>query len=498
MKDVDQLLVKQGDTLHRALQQLNEAGQGILLLVNEEAQLLRTVTDGDIRRLLLGGAKLSDTLAALPEQSPVVADDAVKEEWMLEIMNRHQVDHLPLLDKRGRPIRIVLRRDIDSRILLSTPHLGQYEMEYIEEAFRTNWVAPLGPNVDAFEAELAAYVNVGHAAALSSGTAALHLALRVLDVVPGDVIFCSTLTFVASANPILYQGASPVFIDSEPDTWNMSPRALQRALQDYDRQGKRPKAVIVVNLYGQSADFDPIGTLCEQYGVPIIEDAAESLGASYKGKASGTLGRLGVYSFNGNKIITTSGGGMLVSSDMSLVERARFLSTQARESADWYEHKEVGYNYRMSNVLAGIGRGQLKVLEERVAVRRQIFERYRNDLGDFEAIRWMPEATFGRSTRWLSVCTIDPEISTLGPVEIISSLAKLGIEARRVWKPMHVQPLFRGYDYYYHDLGKSFADEVFGSGICLPSGSNMTEEQQGRIIRGLRSIMQNGARRSTT
>lgn len=487
MKEIDKILVKQGDTLHRALQQLNEAGQGILLLVNEEGQLLRTVTDGDIRRLLLAGAKFSDTLGALPEQSPVVTDDTVTEEWMLEIMNRHQVDHLPVLDKRGLPIRIVLRRDIDSRILLSTPHLGEYEMEYIEEAFRTNWIAPLGPNVDAFEREIAAYVKVGHAAALSSGTAALHLALRVLGVGPGDVVFCSTLTFVASVNPILYQGASPVFIDSEPETWNMSPYALERALQDYDRQGKRPKAVIVVNLYGQSADFDPIIAMCDRYGTPVIEDAAESLGATYKGKASGTLGYLGIYSFNGNKIITTSGGGMLVANDRSLVEKARFFSTQARESADWYEHKEVGYNYRMSNVLAGIGRGQLKVLEERVAARRNIFERYRTGLGDIEAIRWMPEASFGRSTRWLSVCMVDP-VCSITPGYFIQRLAKVGIEARHIWKPMHRQPLFSGYPYYPYDEGRSFADEAFSCGVCLPSGSNMSPQQQDRIVDAIESM----------
>lgn len=497
MKELDQLLVRQDDSLHRALQRLNEAGQGILLLVNEEGQLLRTITDGDVRRLLLAGANFSATLGALPAQPPVIAEGGVEEELALEIMNRHQVDHLPILDKDRRPIDILLRRDIDSRILLSTPHLGDYEMEYIEEAFRTNWIAPLGPNVDAFERELAAYVKVGHAAALSSGTAALHLALRVLDVAPGDVVFCSTLTFVASANPILYQGATPVFIDSEPETWNMSPRALERALLGYERQGKRPKAVIVVNLYGQSADLDPIIALCDRYDVPVIEDAAESLGATYKAKASGTFGRIGVYSFNGNKIITTSGGGMLVSDDRELVEKARFLSTQARESSSWYEHKEVGYNYRMSNILAGIGRGQLKVLEDRVKARRAIFDVYRDGLKDIPDIRWMPEAGFGCSTRWLTVCTIDPA-SGVGPVDFISRLSGYGIEARHVWKPMHRQPLFRTCAYYPYEPGGSFADEAFASGVCLPSGSNMTGAQQERIIRAIRSLLQDRAIRAAT
>lgn len=497
MKDITPLLIRQDDTLHCALNRLNEVGQGILFLVNEKGQLVRTVTDGDIRRLLLAGVKLLDTLQGLPTQPPVVADGAVKAEQALEIMNRHQVDHLPVLDKDKRPAGIFLRRDIDPRILLSTPHLGEHEMGYVQEAFRTNWVAPLGPNVDAFEHELSAYVKIGHAAALSSGTAALHLALRVLGVAPGDVVFCSTLTFVASANPILYQGATPVFVDSEPQTWNMSPVALERALREHERQQKRPKAVIVVNLYGQSADLDPILAVCDRYGVPVIEDAAESLGATYKTRASGTLGRIGIYSFNGNKIITTSGGGMLVSGDGELVERVRHLSTQARESSPWYEHKEVGYNYRMSNILAGIGRGQLKVLEDRVRARRAIFDRYREGLEGLSAIRWMPEAGFGRSTRWLSVCTIDSACG-IGPADLIGQLSRSGIEARHVWKPMHLQPLFRTCAYYPHESGHSFADAVFASGVCLPSGSNMTEEQQDRIIRTISSLLQGRTRWAAT
>ncbi|MCP9451748.1 MAG: aminotransferase class I/II-fold pyridoxal phosphate-dependent enzyme [Nitrospira sp.] len=379
---------------------------------------------------------------------------------------------------------------MDQRILLSTPHLGEYEMRFIKEAFRTNWVAPLGPNVDAFEHELAAYVGVSHAVAVSSGTAALHLALRVLGVDRGDTVFCSTLTFVASANPILYQGACPVFIDSEPESWNMSPGALARALADAATVGQLPKAVIVVNLYGQSADMEQINALCDQYGVPVIEDAAESLGATYKGRASGTWGRLGVYSFNGNKIITTSGGGMLVSNDAALIDKARYLSTQAREPAPWYSHSEVGYNYRMSNVLAGIGRGQLKVLEDRVRLRRVIFERYRQGLAAIEALGWMPEAPYGRSTRWLSVCVIDVKRTSITPGEMISVLSRGGIEARHVWRPMHRQPLFDGCAYYPHEPDYSFSDEAFATGVCLPSGSNMTAEQQERVIRVVNSLFQ--------
>ena len=485
MKDIQPFIVKSDWKVRQALERLNDIGHGILLLTDEAGRLLRTVTDGDIRRLLLGGVTLDDTLGCLPRQEPKVVEPNAIETDVLQLMNTLAINHMPIVDRSGQPIGIMLRHEIDSRILLSTPHLGDFEMDFVEEAFRTNWIAPLGPNVDAFEREIAEYVGVAQAAALSSGTAALHLALRILGVDKGDSVFCSTLTFVASVNPILYLGATPVFIDSEPETWNMSPRVLAEALAEAAVQGRLPKAVIVVSLYGQSADMDPLIDVCSNYNIPVIEDAAESLGATYKGRASGTLGKIGIFSFNGNKIITTSGGGMLVSHDPVLVEKARFLSTQARESTPWYEHVELGYNYRMSNVLAGIGRGQLKVLDQRVEARREIFERYKAELDHIKAIRWMPEALFGRSTRWLSVCMIDQEISSLSPRDVIGRLAARGIEARYVWKPMHQQPLFRGCSYYPHAPGASFADQVFEVGICLPSGSNMPSEQQDRVIESM-------------
>jgi dTDP-4-amino-4,6-dideoxygalactose transaminase len=398
-------------------------------------------------------------------------------------MNEHQIDQLPVVDALGRPLDLLLRRELDTQILLSTPHLGDSEMAYVEEAFRTNWIAPLGPNVDAFEKELAAYVGVGHAAALSSGTAALHVALRLLDVGPGDEVFCSSLTFVASANPILYQHATPVFIDADPGTWNMSVPALQRALEDRFAKGRPPKALVVVNLYGQSADMDAIVALCDSHGVPVVEDAAESLGATYKGRASGVFGRLGVYSFNGNKIITTSGGGMLVADDVKLIARARHLATQAREAAPYYEHTEVGYNYRMSNVLAGIGRGQLKVLDQRVQSRREVFDTYSQLLADLPQIEWMPEAPYGRSTRWLTACTLG---GGLHPEDMIRALADEKIEARRVWKPMHLQPLFAGRDFFMHTPEKDVAADLFHRGICLPSGSNMIDNQVERVVYAIR------------
>ncbi|MCS7461034.1 aminotransferase class I/II-fold pyridoxal phosphate-dependent enzyme [Paenibacillus doosanensis] len=373
------------------------------------------------------------------------------------------------------------------KIFLSPPHMSGKEQTYIQDAFDTNWIAPLGPNVDAFERELADCVGVRDAAAVSSGTAALHLALRLLDVREGDAVFCSSLTFVASANPIRYQGAEPVFIDSEPDTWNMSPQALERALCAAAQAGKLPKAVIVVHLYGQSAKMDEIAALCERYGVPIIEDAAESLGSAYKGRASGSIGRYGVFSFNGNKIITTSGGGMLVSNDVQALHKARFLATQARDQAAHYQHSETGYNYRMSNVLAGIGRAQLEVLEDRVRARRSVFRRYAEELASLPGIRFMPELEQTRSNRWLTALTVDEREAGVTVSELLSSLAEQNIEARPVWKPLHLQPLFAGCAYYPHSERESVSERLFAAGICLPSGSGMSDEEQLRVIDCIKS-----------
>ncbi len=372
------------------------------------------------------------------------------------------------------------------RIYLSSPHMGQYEQQFIAEAFTTNWIAPLGPHVDAFEKEISEYVGIGGAAALSSGTAAIHLALRLLGIGSGDIVFCSTLTFVASANPILYQGATPVFIDSEPETWNMSPAALERAFKACEQSGKLPKAVIIVNLYGQSSDMEPLLDLCSKYEVPVVEDAAESLGATYKGKKSGTFGKYGIYSFNGNKIITTSGGGMLVSDDLQALEKARFWATQARDPAKYYQHSELGHNYRLSNVLAAIGRGQLRVLDQRVQAKRAVFERYRAAFCEVDGIEFMPEARYGQSTRWLTALTVDQDRCGVSVNDIIDCLAEENIEARPVWKPLHLQPLFHQYEYYPHYLDQSVSDRLFETGLCLPSGSNMTEDEQFRVIEIIR------------
>jgi pyridoxal phosphate-dependent aminotransferase EpsN len=378
---------------------------------------------------------------------------------------------------------------LKERIYLSPPHMSGNEQKYIDEAFETNWIAPLGPNVDAFEKELAEYVGTKEAVAVSSGTAAIHLALRLLDIKSGDRVFCSTLTFIASANPILYQGAEPVFIDSEPDTWNMSPIALKRALEDAKREGKLPKAVIVVNLYGQSAKMDEILSLCNKYNIPVIEDAAESLGSTYKGKMSGTFGKFGIYSFNGNKIITTSGGGMLVSDDIEALKKARFLATQARDPALHYQHSQIGYNYRMSNILAGIGRAQLQVLENRIEARRAIFQRYFESLGHIEGISFMPELEGTVSNRWLTTLTIDQRKLGIRPIDIINYLSEENIESRPVWKPLHIQPLFHGVKYYPHNEKYSVSETLFENGICLPSGSNLTPDQQDRVIQAFKKVI---------
>lgn len=377
------------------------------------------------------------------------------------------------------------------RIYLSSPHMSGNELNYIAEAFSTNWIAPLGPHVDAFERELSAYVGAGGALALSSGTAAIHLALRLAGVIPGDVVFCSSLTFIASANPVLYQAARPVFIDSDPKTWNMSPAALARAFSAAEVSGKLPRAVVVVNLYGQSADFTPLLEICSLYNVPVIEDAAESLGATYKGRASGTLGKFGIYSFNGNKIVTTSGGGMLVSDDLEALEKARFWSTQARDPARHYQHSEIGFNYRLSNVLAAIGRGQLKVLDDRVRARRAVFSRYYEALSGFDGLEFMPEAPYGLSSRWLTALQVDPDRCGVSAADIIDALAEQNIEARPVWKPLHLQPLFKDCLYYTHETVGDVSARLFEKGLCLPSGSNMGSDEVDRVINCIKKCLNN-------
>ena len=374
------------------------------------------------------------------------------------------------------------------RIYLSPPHLGEDELALVTEAFRSNWIAPLGPHVDAFEREVAAYVDSPHAVALSSGTAALHLALLAFGIGEGDAVWVSSLTFAASAFPIRYVGATPVFVDSDRATWNMDPMLLAEALDDAANRGSLPRAVVLVHLYGQCADLDPIVEACHRHDVLLIEDAAEALGSRYKGRAAGTFGDAGFFSFNGNKIITTSGGGMLVTPHAEVAERVRLLATQAREPVPHYEHTRVGYNYRLSNVLAGIGRGQLRVIEDRVAARRAVFDRYVAALADVPGVLFMPEAMFGsrdsRANRWLSVLTIDRHRFGADTDAVRLAPDAENIEARPVWKPMHQQPVFRRND----AIGGSVADDLFAQGLCLPSGSSLTSCEQQRVIDVVRQV----------
>ncbi|MEK3738275.1 MULTISPECIES: DegT/DnrJ/EryC1/StrS family aminotransferase [Paenibacillus] len=352
------------------------------------------------------------------------------------------------------------------------------EMKYIQEAFDTNWIAPLGTNVDKFEEELCEYVGVEHGLALSSGTAGIHLALKYFGVGPRDYVFCSDLTFAGSCNPILYQYANPVFIDSEPETWNMSPIALEEAFEWAKKENKMPKAVIIVDLYGQSADYDLLIPICEQYGVPVIEDAAEALGATYKGKKCGSFGHIGIFSFNGNKIITTSGGGMVVSNDEDAIKKMRFWATQSKETSRHYEHKEIGYNYRMSNICAGIGRGQLEALDSFIQKRRTINNLYRESLSDLP-LSFMPISNNGKPNHWLSVLNLSSgELVT--PEDIIVLLEEANIESRPVWKPMHSQPLFKDYPFFSH--ANNISGGLFKTGICLPSGSAMTQKHCEQVI----------------
>lgn len=374
----------------------------------------------------------------------------------------------------------------NSKIWLSSPHMSGEEIKFVNEAFQTNWVAPLGPNVNGFEQDLAGYTGVKHAAALVSGTSAIHLSLIMLDVKPGDEVICQSFTFSGSANPIMYQFATPIFIDSEEDTWNMSPEILEEAIQNRIKLGKKPKAIIFVHLYGMPAKIEEIIEIANKYEIPVIEDAAEALGSSYKNKKLGSFSDFSALSFNGNKIITTSGGGALLSDKEEIIKKARYLSTQARENALHYEHTEVGYNYRMSNIVAGIGRGQMTILDERVNKRREIFDWYKQLFENIEGIVFQPELDNSFSNRWLTAFYIDESKLEKSFVEKIRlALEKDNIESRPLWKPMHLQPVFNHTPFY----GNGTCQRMFETGLCLPSGSNMTEKDFERIESAIKSVL---------
>ena len=373
---------------------------------------------------------------------------------------------------------------MEKRIFLASPHMSEegYEKEYIKEAFDTNWIAPLGENVNKFEEELANYVGAKCGAALSAGTAAIHMALKALDVKEGDIVFCSSLTFSATANPIIYQNATPVFIDCDRETWNMDPEALKKAFEKYPN----PKAVVIVHLYGTPAKMDEIMAICNEHNVPLVEDAAESLGATYKGKQTGTFGKYGIFSFNGNKIITTSGGGMLVSDDEERIQKVRFWATQSRDKARYYQHSEIGYNYRMSNIVAGIGRGQLKVLNDRLAKKKEIYETYKEGFKDITEIEMKPVPVDTKPNYWLSTMLLKEE-SKVTPLNIMEALEKENIDSRPIWKPMHMQPVFEKYDFIKVE-DKPVSEDIFARGVCLPSDTKMTKEEQQEVIRIIKEL----------
>lgn len=373
---------------------------------------------------------------------------------------------------------------MEKRIFLASPHMSEegYEKEYIKEAFDTNWIAPLGENVNKFEEELSQYVGAKCGAALSAGTAAIHMALKALDIKEGDIVFCSSLTFSATANPIIYQNATPVFIDCDRETWNMDPEALKKAFEKYPN----PKAVVIVHLYGTPAKMDEIMAICNKHNVPLVEDAAESLGATYKGKQTGTFGKFGIFSFNGNKIITTSGGGMLVSDDEERIQKVRFWATQSRDKARYYQHSEIGYNYRMSNIVAGIGRGQLKVLNDRLAKKKEIYETYKDAFKDIPEIEMKPVPVDTKPNYWLSTMLLK-EGSKVTPLNVMEALDKENIESRPIWKPMHMQPVFEKYDFIKVE-NKPVSEDIFARGVCLPSDTKMTKEEQQEVIRIIKEL----------
>ena len=398
-------------------------------------------------------------------------------------MAKNVPDNAVIVKNPGRIIRYNDIQLMNPKIWLSSPHMSGREMRYINEAFDTNWVSPLGPNVTGFEQELASYLKVNHCAALVSGTAALHMALINLGVAYGDEVVCQSFTFSASANPIVYQGATPVFVDSEPETWNMDPNLLEVAIKDRIAKGKKPKAIIAVHLYGMPAKIDEILSVAQRYEIPVVEDAAEAIGSTYRGKNCGTFGVMGALSFNGNKIITTSGGGALVSENEGYIKNTRFLSTQARDVAPHYQHSKIGYNYRMSNIVAGIGRGQLEVLNLRVQQRRANNQFYRSLLGSLEGITFLTESNETFSNYWLTAILIDPKIG-ISREDVRLGLEADNIESRPLWKPMHLQPVFSGAPAY----TSGFSEKAFEQGLCLPSGSNLTDVEKERIASQLKWI----------
>lgn len=482
-------ILDHGADLHQAMHVLESSSIKICVVVDSNGIVKHTITDGDLRRALLSGLDLNSPISGLSSTPPVVLPESTDPNVLASVLKARNIDVIVLVDADGRPTGLADRNNFFDRLLLSPPHMGLTEAGYVQQAFDDNWLAPAGPNLSAFEDGLRAVSGRAHSLAVSSGTAGLHLALRVLDIGPEDRVYVADLTFVATVQPILYERATPILIDAEPDSWNMSPPALARVLARDAALGQLPKAIIVVHLYGQSADMAAIMALADNYGVPVIEDAAESLGATYRNQPSGAHGLLSVYSFNGNKIITTSGGGALLSDRADLIARAQKLSTQGRDQADHYQHSEVAYNYRMSNVLAGIGRGQLEVLAERVTARRAIYERYVSGLRDVPGLSFQRELPGSVGNRWLTVLSLDPDLVPMHGYQLMRGLRARGIETRPAWKPMQMQPLLLGAEFEPHSEDAAVGPGLFLRSLCLPSGSAMTVSEQYQVIGAIRSVL---------
>jgi len=474
-------LVAETATVKQAMALINNADGQLVLVVNTEGQLSRTLTDGDIRRALLSGISLDDLIENLPHIHPVVVPSGSSGEEVLELAKKTQVKDIIEVDSDGCP-KALFGIMNESQILLSSPHMGNAELSYVRSAFSTNWIAPAGPNLDAFEERIAKRADKRFAVALSSGTAALHLSLVALKLPDRACVYVSDKTFVASAQPILYERLQPRLIDSEALTWNMSPDALERAILEDIKQKNPPGCVILVHLYGQPAEVKKIKTICEAYQIPLIEDAAESLGGIYHGSESGSHGDIGVYSFNGNKIITTSGGGALVTDNEEIAVRVRKLASQGRDRAFHYQHSEISFNYRMSNVLAGIGLGQLQVLDARVRARQSVFQRYVDALDHFPHFNFQSDCEGAQGNRWLTAMTLDASVSEISAYTLMKILRTKGIETRPSWKPMHLQPLFFDAPFFAHSDDDVVSSRLFLTGLCLPSGSNMSEDQQDKVI----------------
>ena len=477
-------------SLMHALEALNVSTLKLLVVVDAiTGEFIRTLTDGDIRRSLLNGCGLNSRVSDLSGREAVTAEENTSGTKLREKMDSEGVDVVVLLDEKRRPTRTVQRGDLPPSILLSSPDLGTNELVYVKQAFSENWIAPAGRHLDLFEDRIAEMSGRTHAIAVSSGTAGIHLALDCLDLPSGASVYVSDKTFVASAQPVLYSRLTPVFIDSEPHSWNMCPRALKSKLEVDREAGVELGAIILVHLYGQPALVREILEVANEFDVPVIEDAAESLGASYEGRPSGSHGAIGVYSFNGNKIITTSAGGAVICDDEDLAQKIRYLSTQGRERVNHYQHHRMAYNYRMSNLLAAVGLGQLEVLHDRVERRREIHEIYREILGQIEGLSFQEEVGPSRGNRWLTALRIDPDSLNAHPFTLIRHLKRAGIEARPSWKPMHMQPLFADSFFQPRESGNIVSSSLFLTALCLPSGSSLSNEDVKVVARNVESFI---------